>query len=453
MAGVCLALLRQHTHLTYGPTGVWADAHCFGQMKKTNRRDYEACRRLAEIVERDLSAQIAAALRRVGDPNLVRAEPSRPRIKSFDSLNRKASKKGWKGKAAIENATDLVGFRIVCNNLQDVSRAADLLAAELGRTGISVSRQNHISKPCKGGYRGVHLDCRVPVKLQQNELNVGCEIQIRSVLQDGWARLSHSDLYPDKGDIPAALSREMERLSERLYRADKQADEIRKQIAKPRRGKAPTNGARLNKGSIAFLFERTFGRLPPAYIVDTTAQRVGTKKIRADAVDLVLSDKAFLKQLKAEYAKHCRFDPPDEDVFRWSVDSVLAGRPSALREAARKGKEAWEEIDNVYRREILSELPDSVEELISDLENGSMLSETCAHYLGGTADCSVCGETIFHSDSLAEALLDHYKVPISKWDDLQERLDAAIFGSGVETGGFDSVSLCSYHEYQASKDD
>ncbi len=38
-------------------------------------------------------------------------------------------------------------------------------------------------------------------------------------------------------------------------------------------------------------------------------------------------------------------------------------------------------------------------------------------------------------------------------DDAHERIEMALRGSGVETGGWGDGSLCAYHNEQAAKDD
>ncbi len=58
------------------------------------------------------------------------------------------------------------------------------------------------------------------------------EVQVRTLLQDAWARLSHSDFYKPKEQTLRWLDEQMKELSDRLYAQDRQAQDIRGAIEK-----------------------------------------------------------------------------------------------------------------------------------------------------------------------------------------------------------------------------
>jgi ppGpp synthetase/RelA/SpoT-type nucleotidyltranferase len=58
---------------------------------------------------------------------LVRASVAQPRIKSAASIARKAKQFNSTFEKVVTIGEDFVGFRLVCNNLQDVERAAQLM--------------------------------------------------------------------------------------------------------------------------------------------------------------------------------------------------------------------------------------------------------------------------------------------------------------------------------------
>jgi ppGpp synthetase/RelA/SpoT-type nucleotidyltranferase len=132
-----------------------------------SKLSYEQARLLAEIAESDLRGRVVRALRSLGDPNLVRATLAKSRIKELDSLRRKARRN--RREEALRNAPDFVGLRIVCNNLQDVRWAADLIRAALQSDDIAVSEQEYLSSPGKAGYRAIHLNVRVPTRIHSHE--------------------------------------------------------------------------------------------------------------------------------------------------------------------------------------------------------------------------------------------------------------------------------------------
>jgi ppGpp synthetase/RelA/SpoT-type nucleotidyltranferase len=416
---------------------------------------YEQARLLAEIAERDLKRRIADALRSLGDPNLVRARFDETRIKELDSLRRKARRNGWNEADAIRNATDLVGLRIVCNNLQDVRRAVDLIKASFKADGINTSEQDYITSPGKRGYRAIHLDVRVPTGLHNDRLDVGCEVQVRSLLQDAWARLSHADVYGSNIEIAERMLRRLERLSEQLAGADGKADIIRNEMAKPRSGRKPAKGAKLNPQSVAFLYRRAFNEDPPAYLVDLALNEFSDAEFRTDALDQVLSDQHLVGRLKAAYQSYMPYPPSSEELFTWVVRSLAQTPTAALRQARLAGKQAWEEVDQIYRREALRELPDTIDELLTSLEStdGEASIESLADAMRATSKCSICGATITNAESLAEAVVDHYDLKDPEATEVSERIEAAVRDSGVEVGDWDDPSLCAYHGHQVSKDD
>lgn len=82
-------------------------------------KSYARVTRLAEHAVGDLRQRVMDAIADLGDPYLVRAQMDKPRIKTHESLARKAKQHGWTLQQAISKAQDLVGLRLVCHNLQD----------------------------------------------------------------------------------------------------------------------------------------------------------------------------------------------------------------------------------------------------------------------------------------------------------------------------------------------
>jgi len=82
---------------------------------------YKKAFHLADSIVRRIGHILSSAMERVGNPDLVKGGLDRPRIKTLESVARKAEEKRWSVDEAIEKCWDFVGFRVVCNNLQDVS--------------------------------------------------------------------------------------------------------------------------------------------------------------------------------------------------------------------------------------------------------------------------------------------------------------------------------------------
>src|SRR2546427_1083257 len=114
---------------------------------KAEGEKYEKAVKLAENVVSRVGTLLSAALGRVGNPELVRGTLEKPRLKELSSIVRKAKERGWSVEDAIERCWDFVGFRLVCNNLQDVKRAADLFEQSLKAEGLQAMRHDYIAKP------------------------------------------------------------------------------------------------------------------------------------------------------------------------------------------------------------------------------------------------------------------------------------------------------------------
>jgi hypothetical protein len=120
----------------------------------------------------------------------------------------------------------------------------------------------------------------------------------------------------------------------------------------------------------------------------------------------------------------------------------------------RDARREWREIDQIARREMLADLPATIDKLMEELESpGSGAGiEAWAEALGATHDCAICGTSIVDPSAFVEAVLSHYDAA-DEDGDIQQRIETAILRSSAETGGWGDRSLCAYHNEQAAKDD
>lgn len=84
------------------------------------------------VLDQALTEIRSIARRQIGklkDRSLVHTEVTEARVKEVPSLWDKAQRNGWRPEEALSKATDAIGLRLVCNNLEDVARAKDLLLA------------------------------------------------------------------------------------------------------------------------------------------------------------------------------------------------------------------------------------------------------------------------------------------------------------------------------------
>lgn len=318
---------------------------------------------LVEVAKGVLEKMLAQAIGGIGDPFLVRARLDPPRIKTPASIGRKARRDKRTADEALPQTPDLLGFRIVCNNLQDVRRCTELLETAVTKMRISVRRVDYVAKPTKVGYRAMHLEFRYLVKLNTAEFSVGCEIQIRSLLQDAWARLSRDDLYENG---PRELVARMRNLATELAKADDLAEEIRRAIARPqeveRGALAPPS-----PGAMSFLFEGFAGRPAPDYLARMTSAMSGSMT-RTDGLANMLEDPEVRSSLSELYQEKAGFAPGPEQTFRWIVLEATEGAEAARAALAEEAHSDAKEVENYYRSELRSEIPSKLDDLLDELK-------------------------------------------------------------------------------------
>jgi len=124
--------------------------------------------------------------------------------------------------------TDLIGIRIVCPFLEDISLAESLVKQRFEV--VEVDRKGHYTFK-EFGYESTHLLIKIPEAILQKHGQIGCEvveIQIRTILQDAWAEVEHELFYKaefNPFDIP--MKRKLAAVNASLSLADIVFQEIR----------------------------------------------------------------------------------------------------------------------------------------------------------------------------------------------------------------------------------
>ena len=121
------------------------------------------------------------------------------RIKSLDSIAGKLEKDGYNFsmESVDDHIHDVVGHRIVCLTLNDLTVFAKLFSESIYNTEAFklLGYKDFISKPKESGYRSLHLRVGVPVTFSEEHHDVVCEVQLRTTCMDSWAQLEHSVGY------------------------------------------------------------------------------------------------------------------------------------------------------------------------------------------------------------------------------------------------------------------
>jgi putative GTP pyrophosphokinase len=406
----------------------------------------EAETRLEDLVQRTIAA--------IDDKRLVRAAIRSKRIKTIESIRRRADAEHWSPKDACLTVTDLIGIRVVCNTIEDVYRFRELLQDFLPDD-QRIIEQDYIARPKATGYRALHLNFHLgtgslfPLSADDPYLGVPCEIQIRTLLQDGWAELVHTDFYKESTAFPEDLLARAHDLAVVLSAADGMASSVRARVMRKVTAPADIQLNTVTKESLAYVFANVFGRWPPEYAVQRASEACKeTGLLGLEEFQAKLVSKNFRDSLDTAYQDELRvgFHLSPEEIFALVPTAVAKGDEQAIESAKELGKQEREEIDAVWRREVLSYLPGTYEEFVNALESGRIDVVEIANALD-VADKCYCGETIVDPDAFVQAIAGHYGA------DVDDDLTATLYSGANCWINPNHPSLCSYHAYQADKDD
>lgn len=405
---------------------------------------YEAEFDYLRQVEKLLKSLLARVMHDLDDPKLVRARVDEFRIKERGSLARKAQCHGWASADALWLADDLIGARAVCNNTEDVYRFQSLLEEKLPTTDVDV--QDYIACPGETGYRAVHLNFRLAVISDHPGdilgKQVGCEVQIRSLLQDAWARLSHADIYKGEDLSPDLLGR-MTDLSDLLVAADRIASRVRGRVTQLR---TADDGQSVDSKLVRFYGE-AFGKLPSDYVI-REAREIARHLSEQELSEILsmLRDSSFKHRVDAIYREAFGLRAGLSDRFVTAVRAVASSEDDALRHLQAIVDAEASEIDDMWRRKALSEMPETLEDFMDLVSQSPDSIIPLADALSATGNCSVCGEVFVDPEALEESVAEYYEV------DEAPGLAAAVTHSGLQVPDMGNPNLCMYHGETFRKD-
>jgi ppGpp synthetase/RelA/SpoT-type nucleotidyltranferase len=127
---------------------------------------------------------------------------------------------------------DVVGSRVVCSTIADVYRFGDAVESAVDRADTALSRLNgtaprdYISRPEPSGYRAYHLNVTVSVAGDEGILQWPAEIQVRTLLQEAWAKLTYEETYPHDAELPPEIRELGRRLGTGLAAMEPLAQEL-----------------------------------------------------------------------------------------------------------------------------------------------------------------------------------------------------------------------------------
>ncbi len=152
------------------------------------------------------------------------------RLKSIQSMMQKLSSKNYtvSMQSAVENLDDIAGIRVICPYVQDVYTVARLLTTQDDVRLLEML--DYIREPKKSGYRSLHLIVEVPVYLQDGQLMVPVEVQIRTIAMDFWASLEHTMRYKASSRVSEDMYLELQQVSDDIAVLDNKMQAIHDRI-------------------------------------------------------------------------------------------------------------------------------------------------------------------------------------------------------------------------------
>lgn len=405
----------------------------FKKKYNENRPAYEAVLQdvLEKLGEIKKSAEKSARLR------IAHIEG---RIKTPHSIIRKAVDRNIPASKIFRSIVDIIGVRIVVNNKSDVAAVIKELKKIPKLTLPKRKKHND-----EGGYRATHVQAVYEMTENKARTEFPCEIQIRTVLEDAWAILSHRDIYKNANELPPLGRSISENMSRMLGSLDKMAGDFREAIAA--KVKSPndlSDDAPLDKEGLTFLYYELFGKPPDEYEIHYLSKVVHELHVKTIGDARKGLNKEVFDRLTKIHNKRFWVDMSNSDLLEFGIRYAALGK-TAFKQYRERIDEEWAEVEAFSRREALSGLPETYEGFLEDLENGSVPWEALKT-LGAIQGCFRCGTDILVPSTTAEVVAEFYN--LDDWGDLE-----VLFGELPEAEDIDFSGACSYCGYQMSKDD
>jgi putative GTP pyrophosphokinase len=162
----------------------------------------------------------------IKDP-LINVVSINGRTKSINSLLEKINRKQYQD--PLNEITDFAGVRVVCNYESDLDSIGMVIRLKFNvHEHLDKSRVLDVDRM---GYHGLHYVVSLGESYSGSRYNgithLKCEIQVRTVLQDAWALISHHLVYKDEETIPQRLRRDLNNVASLLEIAQGVFDSVR----------------------------------------------------------------------------------------------------------------------------------------------------------------------------------------------------------------------------------
>lgn len=413
--------------------------------------EYEARRNEFQDALEQITSLLRLRLGQLAARTGIRGSITESRIKRPAKVWENATKAGLTGVEVFTHVEDLIGIRIVCNNLSDIPPIVEMIRADCSILKV-IDVKDMVSSPLNIGYRASHVRTIFSDIYDPHKSRIACEIQVRTLAQDTWARLSRADLYGK--NVPSSIRTLAHALSTQLSAIDEISQLIRDELNQcPPIAEGIKDIDYITPQRLALLYKHKFGEdIYEWSLIDWVRHLEDAEAKTIGDVRELLEDTKVRNTINKISNRIRGFDLED---LEWAVYSALVASESSTAQGVKAVKsriqDEWNEIVATARRETLSEMPDTLDEFVEMLEAGSVPIEALKEF-GGIQSCYRCGTDILRPEQAADAVLDYYGNPDTELD--LEALFEQTEGEDVpEVESVDYSGACQYCGYQMSKDD
>jgi GTP pyrophosphokinase len=410
---------------------------------------YEANKENFRSVLKDITERIKLGLGQLAAQKGTRAKVLDARVKRPGKIWKNASKAGIPKEEVFTKIEDILGIRIVCNNLSDIDEIIKMIRNRLGLLEI-VDIKDMVSEPTVAGYRATHIRTKINPLSTPGENPIPCEIQIRTLSQDTWARLSRADLYGKK--VSEKILTLTKALSKQLSAIDEIAQLVRDEFDKPAEKASDIEDSdHISPKKLALLYNQKYGENIRKWSLQNWVQNLDEAEVETiEEVKKLLDDQKLRDKLNkiANEIRGYLLENSEWVIYSAQV-ATETSRLMGIKSVRNDIQIQWDEIIAIARGEALSEMPDSIEDFLKNLKSGLVPTEALKE-LGGVEDCHRCGAEIIRTEQASIAILDYYDKDNT---DLDENLENLFWDSGEDVESIDYSGFCQYCGYQMSKDD
>lgn len=153
------------------------------------------------------------------------------RPKTIESFQEKIKRKEYSD--PLSDITDFAGVRVVCMYQPDISKIEEIIQREFYICDrVDKSKEAGADKM---GYLGLHFVVRLKDHYSgpyyEGLHDLKCEIQVRTILQDAWAIISHQLVYKEESSVPSKIRRDLNNVASLLEIAQGVFDSAKEKIA------------------------------------------------------------------------------------------------------------------------------------------------------------------------------------------------------------------------------